>query len=99
MYANQSDIRLTETPPPYEEIKPIGFPSRANLKYWGRKVWIGIAVGAIIIVIAVIVGAVLGVRANAYPSYSKLSYSLQDDCMYLSAWHQCSSLIRYRLWI
>jgi len=79
MYANQSNIRLTDAPPPYEEIKPIRSPSQANPKYWGRKVWIGVAVGAVIIVIAVIVGGVLGVRANAYPSYSKLSYSLQDD--------------------
>ncbi|KAF2494793.1 hypothetical protein BU16DRAFT_550608 [Lophium mytilinum] len=79
MHENSSNIHLTEAPPPYEDIKSASSPSKVNPKYWGRKVWIGVAVGAVVIIVAVIVGAVLGVRANAYPNYSKLTYSLSDD--------------------
>jgi len=49
-------------------------------KTWSRRVWIGVVVAAIIVLVAVIVGAVLGTRANRYPDYSKLNYSLVDTC-------------------
>ncbi|OCL02420.1 glycoside hydrolase family 16 protein [Glonium stellatum] len=55
--------------------------SSTNPRNWSKKVWLGIA--AAVIIIAIIVGAVVGVReserrANAYPDYSKLNYSLLD---------------------
>ncbi|OCK75986.1 glycoside hydrolase family 16 protein, partial [Lepidopterella palustris CBS 459.81] len=64
-----------DAPPPYEELKT---QSRTNPKTWGRKVWIGVAVGTVVVLIAIIVGAAVGVHNNAYPNYSKLTYSLQD---------------------
>lgn len=42
-----------------------------------KKVFL--AVGIIVVIVAVVVGAVLGVRANRYPKYSKLNYSLKDE--------------------
>jgi hypothetical protein len=45
---------------------------------WSLKNKIFLAVGIIVVIIAVIVGAVLGVRANRYPNYSSLDYSLVD---------------------
>jgi hypothetical protein len=39
-----------------------------------RKLIIGACV--VVVIVAVIVGAVEGVKANAYPSYSQLNYTL-----------------------
>ncbi|KAF2713810.1 glycoside hydrolase family 16 protein [Pleomassaria siparia CBS 279.74] len=57
---------------------PAARPSRLNPKSWTWKTWTGIAVALILIIVAAAVGGVLGARANAYPDYSKLNYSLQD---------------------
>lgn len=38
-----------------------------------------LAAGIVVVIVAVVVGAVLGVRANRYPNYSKLNYSLKDN--------------------
>jgi len=46
-----------------------------NWKLWQKLLGAAIVV---VIIIAIIVGAVLGSRANAYPSYSKLNYSIAD---------------------
>ncbi|KAJ3474865.1 hypothetical protein NLG97_g9660 [Lecanicillium saksenae] len=49
-----------------------------NPRYWGKRVWIGLAVVvAILIAIGVGVGVTVS-KANAYPSYKQLAYSLQD---------------------
>lgn len=57
-----------------------GAPSKWNPKSWGLKTKIGVAVGVIAVIIAIIVGAYYGVRNNKYPNYSKLNYSLQKTC-------------------
>lgn len=52
-----------------------------NAKHWGKKGWfitLGV-VTAIIIIIAV--AAVEAAKANRYPIYSKLTYSLAENCM------------------
>jgi hypothetical protein len=52
--------------------------SRWDPRGWSLKTKIFIAIGAVVVIVAVVVGAVLGVRANRYPDYSKLNYSLKD---------------------
>jgi hypothetical protein len=55
----------------------------ARYTAWDPRGWsltrkVSAAVGAVVIIVAVIVGAVLGVRANRYPSYTKLDYRLVE---------------------
>lgn len=66
-----------EAPPPYPYQ---GQDNYAWWKpnYWGWKQWAIAAISFIVILIAIVVGAVLGVRANQYPNYSKLTYSIKD---------------------
>ncbi|KAF2472579.1 family 16 glycoside hydrolase [Lindgomyces ingoldianus] len=66
----------TETPR-YRNTAPKEY-SRLNPKRWRWRAWLSIAAITIIIIIAAVVGGVLGIRANAYPNYSKLNYKLQD---------------------
>lgn len=53
-------------------------PSRFHPRSWNWKIWTGIAIAAVVVFVAAIVGGVLGARANAYPNYSKIDYKLQD---------------------
>ena len=68
-------------PPPYYEDGG-GQGSRWNPKNWSRRTIILTGLGAIILLTAIIVGAVEGVRANRYPDYFPINYSLQDTCMH-----------------
>lgn len=52
--------------------------SKWDPRGWSLKKKLFLAAGIIVVIVAVIVGAVLGVRANRYPDYSKLDYSLKD---------------------
>ena len=54
---------------PYSKWDPRG---------WSLKNKIFLATGIVVVIVAVIVGSVLGVRANRYPNYSKLDYRLVD---------------------
>ena len=59
---------------------PVQTPrSRWNPRTWGRKTIIGVVVGVVILIVVIIVAAVLGTKANSYPDYSKLAYSLKDN--------------------
>ncbi|KAI0024534.1 glycoside hydrolase family 16 protein [Xylariomycetidae sp. FL0641] len=49
-----------------------------NFRSWGKRTWAIVAVVVVIILIIVIVVPVEVAKANRYPNYSKLSYSLQD---------------------
>lgn len=53
--------------------------SRWNPRNWGRRTIIVVGLAVIVLIVVVIVAAVLGVRANAYPDYSKLNYALKDN--------------------
>jgi len=58
-------------------------PTTAGYSAWDPRGWslikkLAVAAGVVVIIVAVVVGAVLGVRANRYPSYTKLDYSLVD---------------------
>ena len=86
----------------YEMSKEANYPygtpssSRWNPKTWGKKTRIAVAVSAVVLLVVIIVGAVVGTKENAYPSYSKLNYQIKDTCMYLKAvavevtWLTCS---------
>jgi len=54
-----------------------------NVKHWGKKGWL-ILVGVVAVIIVIIAVAVTQVaKANRYPDYSKLTYSLAENCTYL----------------
>lgn len=53
--------------------------SRWDPRGWSLKKKIFLAAGIVVVIVAVVVGSVLGVRANRYPNYSKLDYSLKDE--------------------
>lgn len=55
-----------------------GGGSNFNPKNWGMKTKIAAGVGIVVILVAIIVGAVVGTRMNRYPAYSKLSYAIKD---------------------
>lgn len=51
-----------------------------NVKYWGKKAWL-ITLGVVAAILIIIVVAVVETeKANAYPNYSKLTYSLAENC-------------------
>ncbi|KAF2105752.1 putative endo-1,3(4)-beta-glucanase [Lophiotrema nucula] len=66
--------------PAYREIgsETVSRPSRFNPRGWRWKTWLIVGVVTIVVIIAAVVGGVLGARANAYPNYSKVDYKLQD---------------------
>lgn len=71
----------TLNPPPYSELHPekaAAAPSKWNPLHWPlwAKLWGGLFVVAAIV--AIVVGAYFGTKENAYPDYSKLTYSIQD---------------------
>lgn len=47
--------------------------------------WIVVGINAALVVIAAVVGGVLGARANAYPNYYKIDYTLSDACKIFQA--------------
>ncbi|OOQ87823.1 putative glycosidase C21B10.07 [Penicillium brasilianum] len=77
----RSAPQTTPQPPRYSEV----FGSNAVMeRQWynplgwsGRKKLI-VAGCVVVVIVAVIVGAVEGVKANAYPNYSQLNYTLVD---------------------
>ena len=53
--------------------------SRWNPRSWSRRTIVCVAVGLVVLLIIIIVAAVEGTKANAYPDYSKLNYALKDN--------------------
>lgn len=54
----------------------------SNPLQWHKRTWAGISVA---IIVAVVIGVAVGVsvtKANRYPDYSALSYTLEDTCKY-----------------
>jgi hypothetical protein len=54
--------------------------SRWDPRSWNLPTWIAAGVIAAVVVVVAVVGGVLGARANAYPDYYKLEYTLKDTC-------------------
>ncbi|KAK3717030.1 hypothetical protein LTR37_006085 [Vermiconidia calcicola] len=73
-YVNNSD----GLPPPYTKSQEPRTGSRWSPKAWTRKVTIGVFAIAAGLLAVIIIAAVLGSRANAYPDYSPLHYTLVD---------------------
>jgi hypothetical protein len=63
------------------------FRSPWDPRGWSRKIWL-LLVGAVIVIVAAVVGGVVGSRARnngpGYPDYSKLNYTLIDTCEWQS---------------
>lgn len=67
-------------PPPAYTEKSAATGSRWNPKNWSRKLLIGVIVAAILIIAAIVIGAVLGTKnSGSYPDYSRLTYTLEDE--------------------
>lgn len=68
-------------PPKYSEV-PGGSPGFERPWYdprgWSLRKKLIVAACVIVVIVAVIVGAVEGVKANAYPNYTALTYSPAD---------------------
>ena len=72
-------------------------PRWYDVREWRKKIWIGLGVAVAIIIIVVVVAVVEVERANRYPDYSPLSYSLAETCMYIVS-STTSILTVERLW-
>lgn len=56
--------------------------SQWNPQSWTKKtkILVGVAIAAVVVILAVVLGAVLGTRNNkSYPNYSQLNYRLEDN--------------------
>jgi hypothetical protein len=86
--ASPSGSQLLQNQPPQSKTYPPAYESwseddadrysRWDPRGWSLKKKIFLAIGIVVVILAVILGAVLGVRANRYPNYSKLDYTLKD---------------------
>jgi hypothetical protein len=52
--------------------------SKFDPRGWRLRTKILAGIGVVVVIVVIIVASVLGVRANRYPDYSKLNYTLQD---------------------
>ncbi|KAL9089823.1 MAG: hypothetical protein Q9165_005617 [Trypethelium subeluteriae] len=67
----------TSDPLPYYGATRNNGP-RWHPRNWSRRTIILAVIGTVFLLIAIIVGAVEGVKANRYPDYSPINYKLQD---------------------
>lgn len=78
-FQNKSGFALQSDPygppPSYDKVQT---GSKWSPKNWSKKAVLGAVAAAIIVVAAVVLGAVFGSKASKYPDYSALTYSLQD---------------------
>ncbi|GAB7348803.1 hypothetical protein MBLNU459_g7521t2 [Dothideomycetes sp. NU459] len=70
----------TSNPPPYHEFDygKTSAASKWNPLHWPLWAKITAAAATVIVIVAIIVGAVEGTKSGAYPDYSKLTYAIQD---------------------
>lgn len=52
--------------------------SKWDPRGWGLKTKLAVAAAVVVAIIVIVVGSVEGTKANRYPNYSKLNYSLKD---------------------
>jgi hypothetical protein len=79
---------VTNNPPPAYDLNSAQAdrdPHWFDVRYWSKKALVISALALVVIVVIVIAVAVVEVKKNAYPDYSKLNYSLVDQCMAPSA--------------
>lgn len=63
-------------PPTYEKAATSG--SKWAPRNWSKKTLMAVIAGSVLIIAAIIVGAVVGSEENSYPDYSALDYTLLD---------------------
>jgi hypothetical protein len=54
-----------------------------DFKYWGKRGWLTLVAVIVAIIVIIIVVAVVETKANKYPDYTALSYSLSETCTLL----------------
>ena len=83
-YPTELPLRPNERPPTYTSgiYDRGGYGkteySRRNPKTWSKKCWIILSAVVVILLVIIVAVAVSVSRANRYPNYSKLNYSLTD---------------------
>jgi len=80
------NVQMFGAPPPAYEIDRQGSlaPKWYEWRYWGRRKWIMIGVGAaLIIAIVIAIGVVVGRKDNRYPDYTRLQYTLAESREFL----------------
>lgn len=106
------NVQMFGAPPPAYEIDRQGSlaPKWYEWRYWGRRKWIMIGVGAaLIIAIVIAIGVVVGRKDNRYPTYNRLQYTLAESRKFLlflpDMFHQIlietmlmMMMFVYRLW-
>ncbi|KAH9819871.1 Glycoside hydrolase family 16 protein [Teratosphaeria destructans] len=90
-------------PPSYDKVQqPTG--SKWAPRNWSKKVRLGVFAAVAVVIAAIIIGAVLGSKANSYPDYSKLTYTLNktysgtgffDDFQYYTGYDTSSGFVHY----
>jgi hypothetical protein len=55
-----------------------------------------VSVATIAVIVCIVVGAVYGAKANVYPDYYKIQYTLKDICMILTTLSMNTVLIAFR---
>lgn len=73
----------TATMAPRHELRGGRGASAWNVRQWGKRAWgivCGVAIAIIVVVAVVAVVESNKARANRYPDYTKLNYSLSDTC-------------------
>ncbi|PNY26458.1 Uncharacterized protein TCAP_03587 [Tolypocladium capitatum] len=84
----QDGYKPGDTPPRYDDIMfsrgagdvrhaPASMPWW-NPRYWRKRVWAGVGISIVVVVITAVAGGVTQSKKNAYPDYSVLSYNLSD---------------------
>lgn len=70
---------MNDDPPSYRN----GAPSKESWwhpRRWSPRLRLAAVIGAVLLLVVVVVAAIIASRANRYPRYKKLNYSLQDTC-------------------
>lgn len=74
---------VTNGPPPaygFNGAREDRDPRWFDVRYWSKRTLILSALAVVIVIVIVIAVAVVEVKKNAYPDYSKLNYSLVEQC-------------------
>ncbi|KAI1080657.1 glycoside hydrolase family 16 protein [Whalleya microplaca] len=74
---------ISGSPPRYSQTQQnMGYAANQpwyKPKYWRKRTWAIVVALIVAIIIAVVVAAVEVTKANRYPNYTKLNYSLSDE--------------------
>jgi hypothetical protein len=78
----QMDSPIMKEPRAYVVEKPETLrPRWYDYKNWGWKTYAALSAAVAIAIIVIVVAVVEVEKANRYPNYSKLTYTLEDTCL------------------